>query len=347
MRLERPVRRFWEFEVKILFICKKRQLYGQPTYALGSSGLFNSTRFVAEALGADLVEVVDNNDIDREVTKAKADAVVIEALWVVPEKFHILKKLHPKVRWFIHLHSDIPFLAIEGMAFDWLNKYVLQGVGILANCKNAFSALKEVLGEDHVVYLPNIYPSKGLRSEAFQEIRSTTQVHVGCFGAIRSMKNQVTQAIAAIKFAREIGKVLVFHINAGRIETEGGNVIKNLRALFEGRTDAMLIEHPWMTHEQFIKLLKCMDIGLQVSLSETFNHVTADMVSVGLPVVVSNQVPWISGLSVADCASVDDIEKKMWRAYWWRTIVDDNQVRLWFYSRKARKLWHHWADSLN
>src|ERR1700733_12166807 len=112
---------------KILFLCKINECYGfqQYSYSRKSSGLFNSTQFVSSALNAagfnsKVVDVIDNNDIDREVSLFKPDIVVIEALWVVPSKFDVLKKLHPNVHWFVHLHSHIPFLSIEGIAIEWL-----------------------------------------------------------------------------------------------------------------------------------------------------------------------------------------------------------------------------------
>ena len=66
----------------ILFILKKREGYW-GNYSL-SSGLLNSCAFVVEMLNrhgvaAHLVEVHDNNDIDREVTKHRPHHVVIEA----------------------------------------------------------------------------------------------------------------------------------------------------------------------------------------------------------------------------------------------------------------------------
>ena len=109
---------------KILFILKKRNeswgCYGNGSAQGGyPSGLLNSATFVKDMLNdlgfvAELVEVVDNDCIDREVTKARPDIVIIEALWVVPPKFSVLAKLHPKVKWVIRNHSEIPFLSMEG-----------------------------------------------------------------------------------------------------------------------------------------------------------------------------------------------------------------------------------------
>jgi hypothetical protein len=75
---------------------------------------------VANGVDSTIIEVIDNNGIDREVTKYKPTHVIIEALWVIPSKFEILTKLHPNVKWIIRLHSEIPFLANEGIAMEWM-----------------------------------------------------------------------------------------------------------------------------------------------------------------------------------------------------------------------------------
>src|SRR5574339_131410 len=108
---------------RVLFICKIRSSFYGPSF-----GLINSCRFIANALEANdikakVVSVVDNSDIDREVHKFKPTHVFIEALWVVPSKFEELIPLHPKIKWFVRIHSKVPFLANEGMAMHWLREY--------------------------------------------------------------------------------------------------------------------------------------------------------------------------------------------------------------------------------
>src|SRR5688500_11649943 len=107
---------------RILFILKARDATNTYGYSCGlSTGLLNSATFVQDMLDSNgfttkLVVVIDNNDIDREVTAFRPTHVIIEALWVVPSKFQILKKLHPSVKWIVRLHSEAPFLANEGIA---------------------------------------------------------------------------------------------------------------------------------------------------------------------------------------------------------------------------------------
>ena len=53
--------------------------------------------------------------------------------------------------------------------------------------------------------------------------------------------------------------------------------------------------------------MKDVDIGLQVSLSETFNIVAADLVSNNIPVVGSHEISWLSRFFKADPNSSSDI----------------------------------------
>jgi hypothetical protein len=140
-------------------------------------------------------------------------------------------------------------------------------------------------------------------------------LNIGCFGAVRPMKNQLTQAIAAIKFARLKNKKLRFYINATRTETGGEAVLKNIRSLFAAEPDAELIECVWYSHYDFLILLQSMDIGMQVSMSETFNVVSADYITVGLPVVVSPEIKWVTRLCQAKTESVEDIVRVMDRVW--------------------------------
>lgn len=328
--------------MRIQFILKKNEVYSFVSYTRRSSGLWNSTKFIVEALkergvDAEIVEVVDNNCIDREVTRFKPDLVVIEALWVVPEKFDVLRRLHPSVRWHCHLHSDIPFLALEGIAMDWIKRYPEHGVGLIANSYESYRALRAIVGKRHIAHLPNVYRSR--RIQAFPKERRCV-LNVACLGAIRPMKNQLLQALAAIKYARQTDRTLHFFVNATRVETGGEPVLKNLRQLFAETPNAHLIELPWMEREHMIVLLnRDIDIGMQVSLTETFNVVTADYVSAGIPVVVSKEVKWASRWSHALDNSIDDIVAKMHRAESFRGIIDLNQWLLKRSQKRAEEMW--------
>lgn len=343
---------------RVLFILKLRDEYGYSYGGGISSGLYNSARFVVEMLErsgieAKLVQVVDNNDIDREVAQYAPSHVVIEALWVVPEKFDILVRLHPTVRWIVRNHSEIPFLAQEGVALDWYARYVRHPhVAIASNSRRGFSELLNYIaqtwfeGENvgdflhhKVLYLPNYYPA---RQPGWNPRGGQHTFHAGCFGAIRVLKNQLLQAMAAGNFAASRKKQLVFHLTAGGTnDWQANSIVRNLQAYCD-HTGNLLVIHAWKNHADFLKLVATMDVVMQVSFSETFDIVAADAVSLGVPVVVSREIQWASVLAQVNTTNAEAIATKidLVTEPFTRAIISNfNRRGLEHYSHESREVW--------
>ena len=328
---------------KPLFILKKRNIYSDGNYSTVNSGLYNSATFVNDMLvknGVDstLVQVVDNNEIDKYCTIHKPDIVIIEAIWVVPSKFEVLQKLHPKVTWVIRLHSELPFLANEGVAIEWLKEYVkYDNVLIGSNSEYLIEALEPLL-KTNMVYMPNYY--KVTNKEIVKKKLDKKIINIGIFGAIRPMKNTLTQAIAAINYADMENKKLILHVNSARVEQKGDNALKNLRALF---TDSKheLVEHGWLAHGEFVKLVGTMDMCLQISLSETYNIVAADAINQDVPVVTSDEIPFVNYFSNVssnkDVVNIVDMIK--FNLFFKNILTKFNKFLLSLDSKKAEKVW--------
>jgi glycosyltransferase involved in cell wall biosynthesis len=307
--------KFWRSR-KILFIGKTRQVYGVTCPQSASTGLCESVAYLVRMLtarhvAASAVFVVDNNDIDRVVTQVRPTVVVIEALWVVPQKFEVLRKRHPGVTWIVRLHSELPFLSGEGVALEWLHEY-MQHPGVLVGCNSDRLAddLRQILPQDRVLYLPNHYPLP--QDMVPKPVRPKVgRIQIASFGAIRPLKNQLAQAVAALEFGHQVGNAIDFHINALRVEGGGEPVLRNLRSLFAGSGMHRLIEHPWLSSSNFTALVRSMDMGMQVSLSETFNLVTADFVGQGVPVVGSEEIRWLPLCFKTDPHSSQAISAKL------------------------------------
>jgi hypothetical protein len=329
---------------KLLFILKKRSKYGV------SYGLVNSCHFIQDALSqygieSKVVEVVDNNDIDKEVTQFQPTHVLIEALWVVPSKFDTLIKLHPKVKWIVRLHSQVPFLGTEGVAFEWLRGYheltkKHKTFSIASNNSRFVEDIRGSLGYD-LQYLPNIYLGEKMKKKFIED----DSVHIGCFGAIRPFKNHLEQALGAMNFANRVGKRLHFHINASRFENVGDAILKNLRSMFDG-SPYHLVEHDWVTHEQFLDLVRQMDLGLQVSFTETFNIVAADFVVNNIPVVGSPEIDWLFAAYQANPTDSFDISDRLLFAWKMRKFNFQyfNQYGLDKFNYQAIKVWQSYLS---
>jgi hypothetical protein len=342
---------------RALFILKRREDYSTDmpnftTYTV-STGMFNSATFVSDMLiesgiTSEVITVIDNNEIDKEVTRFKPTHVFVEGYWVVPEKFDVLIPLHPTVKWFVRCHSEISFLAQEGIAIDWTYKYLLRGVGVAGNSHRINRELRVMAKasptlnltdeqvEDLIPLLTNYYPVSAHTTHHIRELRDV--VDVGCFGAFRPLKNHMIQAVSAIDFAERRGLSLNFHVNSGRIELFGENSLKNLKALFNNLPQHKLIEHPWASHEDFLELINEMDICLQVSFTETFNIVTADAVDVGVPVVVSSEISWAHA-PYADPTSSTDITENMNYVLSQHGLIRKNREKLREYSLETKMRW--------
>jgi len=340
---------------KILFILKRREDYNSILHSkIGlSTGLYNSSKFIDDMLNSSNINsklsvVIDNDSIDREVSEYKPTHVIIEALWVVPTKFDILQKLHPDVKWIIRLHSETPFLAGEGIAMDWIGDYLrYRNVMIACNAPRIFNEVKhyakminDKFFADKVIYLPNYYPIE----RNYKDYDNDDIINISCFGAIRPLKNHLLQALSAIQFADEIGKKLRFHINDGRIEMQGKPVKDNVKSLFQHIEESghVLINHSWLNRDDFLQICSMMDIGLQVSLTETFNIVGADHIQVGVPVILTNnEMPWSNSFfDVKVPTNSKEIVEKLHQTHKYPLEnVSEHQTSLINYINISKQIW--------
>lgn len=298
--------------MKVLFLLKKNHDYSYNHHT-AKSGLSNSALLTAESLHEKFdVEykvstVVDANSIDKELFHYKPDYCVIEALFVTPLKLQEIQSLHSGVIFIIRIHSKISFLASEGIALEWIKEYV--------NIDNTYLAFnnKETASDFNKIgipayYLPNIYYFNIYHEKCRPHKHEV--VKIGCFGAIRPLKNQLFQAVAAIEYAKKNKVGMEFHINSGRPEQGGESVLKNIRNLF-ANTHYRLVEHTWYSRKEFLEVIKQMDIGLQLSFTESFNIVAADFVSQHTPIIVSEDIDWMPESLQSSSRSIPDVVSKI------------------------------------
>lgn len=345
--------------ITALFVLKRREDYScDPSYS-GSyqiaTGMWNSAQFVVDAITedgnitADIEMVQDANSIDAIVTSTDPAVVFIEGLWVTPEKFTELMALsrHAGRTWIVRVHSEIPFLASEGIAMNWIAKYLEQGVLVACNAVRArdqIAAYARAMGYDEneiaalLPYLPNCYPTD-FEPEQSTDLVSKSTLDIACFGAFRPLKNHLQQAICAVNFARENGKNLRFHIN-DRCDAGGVGPARNVHDFFANLpAQYELVEHGWESHEQFLASLSNIDILMQVSFSETFNIVAADATFVGKPVVVSDEISWAYPL-YADPTDHMQLEQVLQLAYLQPMFyVQQSRKRLESFATQSASIW--------
>lgn len=334
---------------RILFLLKENMDSGGNITGIAKSGLLNSVRLLARALEFFKIikeyaikVCVDANQIDREVTMFRPDVCFIEAIWVTEEKLREIQRLHPKVIFVIRVHSNIPFLAMEGVAFDRLfGYYHIPNVLVSFNNYNTDVYCKTIFNS---YYLPNVYFSED-RTPFEKEVFAKQWVDIGCFGSIRPFKNQLLQAVAAVNWGSANNVTIHFHINSARVEQAGDNPLKNLRSLFEHSTHK-LIEHPWMSHRDFLKIVSNLDIGLQASLTESFNIVSADFVSENVPIIVSHDISWMPKSLQIEATDAKALEEKIDKVLGNKNrFIREQKRALGEYNAESLKVWKKFLDS--
>lgn len=322
----------------VLFIIKKFQSYGD--YNHGHNSLKTATTFIVDMLKreghkARLVEAVDENSIQAFIAELDPTTVILEAIWVTPRKMEWLKKQFPNVRFVVRVNSEVPFLAQEGCGVEFLSAFMMLGVDIAFNSSYAQDDFK-ILGDS--IFLPNYYPMQRLR---FDRPPHPNHVNVGCFGALRILKNQTEQAFAAARWAKHLGKHLHFHMNDAPDSIEVNAIKKSIKAVIDN-TDGRLVLHPWLPHDEFLELVESMDICLQVSISESFNICASDAISLGVPLVGSDAIRWLPARSKARFDSSQSIVEAMKLAD--KTGIIMNHLALEEYLKHSKMVWDEWLS---
>lgn len=249
------------------------------------SGLSVCIKNESDGSGAMIGRWINPDDVVKLVKKHKPTAIVFEGFKPTEQMIRAVR-VTSKAGIYIRIHSNIPFLTQERGFFAFLDVYRRLGATVIYNDDRAFEALKDYCPSK---YLPNIYNVSFLEPIKRPE-RDT--LDVASFGSIRPLKNQVTQALAAILLANKLEKKLQFHVNLDRCEG-GQKEAAAIHQLFSMALGHRLVSVPWMEHGAFLTYMnRHIDLGLQVSLTESFNITSADYTAAGIPMVVSNEVRW-------------------------------------------------------
>jgi glycosyltransferase involved in cell wall biosynthesis len=220
--------------------------------------------------------------------------VIIEAPWIPTAKMEAIAWRFPRVRFVLRCHSQIGFLQVEAGAVKlFLEAAKLQDGSLnftVSGNSGRFCDFVEKTYHYDCLLLPNLYDTdrKNRRPPGF---RNTNKVRIGSFGAIRLLKNHATAAAAALIIARKKRLDLEFHLSVNR-EEHGKGVLQMIRNMFTGLNWATLVEVPWKPWPDFRNYIGTMDLCMQLSHTETFNIVSADAASEGVPSVVSEAIDW-------------------------------------------------------
>ncbi|WP_394849643.1 hypothetical protein LZC95_19600 [Pendulispora brunnea] len=219
---------------------------------------------------------------------------IIEAPWLSAAETATLCHEFPDTHFLVRTHSNLGFLQVESGAITIIKELLLLQEGVLnltvsANSQRLTHFIERTY-QGKCLYLPNLYDTERVsRKRDFPSQHRL--IRIGSWGAQRLMKNHTTAAAAAMLVAKSRASDLEFWVSTDR-EEFGRGIMASLRAMFKGLHWAKLVEHPWEDWAAFRRTVGYMDLNIQVSMSETFNIVSADSVAEGVPCVVSPMIEW-------------------------------------------------------
>lgn len=309
-----------------LILEKVNHRFQRITNSRDASGLSVCIKLIKQSIkGIEHVVVDTTEHAISAISRFKPSKVIIQAIWCSEGDLKKMITLFPKTKFYIHIHSNIPFLASEGFSIHRIHEAINAGAQVIFNDIRATDIFK------NSIYLPNIYTPKTVRVEK----QGGDYINIICGGSIRLMKDHLSQAMASILYAERLGKKVRFYCNMSR--SEGGDELKmNLLSLFRYKKGHEIVSIPWMSHLEFIKYCAGMDMGLQVSMSESFNIVAADYVSAGIPMVVSNEIGWADARCWASSGDPSGIADVMTFAH---KYVERNRQSLLDHSNAAIEKW--------
>ena len=261
---------------------------------------------------ADVVAVNDANDVRKWLSKHAPTHLAIQGLWLTAEEQTELCTDFPDVHFVVRCHSQIGFLQVEPRAIRILRDLMRLQEGLLnLSVSSNTHRLRHFVEHSYhtkILYLPNLYDMERSHIKR-DEPHSHRLLRISSFGAHRLLKNHTTALAAAMLMARRRQSDLEFYVNAGRQEgphAREGSVLQSLRAISTGVPWLKLVEVPWGEHASFRHHVAHMDLCMQVSFTETFNIVTCDAISEGVPSVVGPAIEWAPDSWKTD---TDDAEK--------------------------------------
>jgi glycosyltransferase involved in cell wall biosynthesis len=279
---------------EVLVVSRARP--GMPDRGLGVNSDHTAGELARLGIPAAGVQVLDVAEVPPLLAACPTVRVVLlQALWGDLDTMRGLAERHPAVCFLVRCHSNIGFLQCDpgivavfrGIAGAGLPNLGIAGVS--ARFAEVFARGLDL----PCLHLPNLY-APDPPSEAREPDDGIRPVRVGSFGATRVQKHHHTAAAAALLLARKIRRPVEFHINDGRAEGGETNGVKvTIRDLLHNVPGVRLVEHLWMPAGAFRRLAGTMDLGVQLSSTETFNIVTADLAAAGVPSVVSAAIEWM------------------------------------------------------
>jgi hypothetical protein len=268
--------------------------------------------------------------------------VVISAPWLKTEEVELLASERPEIVFAVECHSSWPFLQADPDAIARMRETIdlergSHNVFLAGNSLKLTQPASEIFGTS-VVFLPNLYDLSDAPPAHRRPWRDGDTLHIGLFGAMRTLKNVIGGAAAALDLAARLRVPTKLYLSASRDDHSLESIA--LRQLTENVDHFEVIRASWRRAPAFKSLVARMDLLIQVSFSESFNMVTADGVAVNVPSVVSPAIDWTPRHWQANPDDVRDIVRVAEQLLHDRNAAREGREALEHYVSAGLRHWH-------
>ena len=237
--------------------------------------------------------------------------VVIAAAWLPELPLGHLVCKFPKIEFAVNIHSNVGFLQADARGVELLGKYIhlqkeLLNFRVSGNSRQFVDWLSEAYRTE-AQFLPNLYALDSSVPTA-RPLYNGGVLKIGAFGAARPLKNFMTAAGAAIVIAKQLHVPVEFWMNGGRRE-DAGCIEHAIETLCRTSHSVTLKILNWQAWPDFLDLIETLHLMIQMSYTESFNLVTADGISCGVPSVVSKAINWVPERWIAHSDDALDVAR--------------------------------------
>jgi hypothetical protein len=288
--------------VRVALVCRDFTGGSLSHVGLRISADYTAKTLQQHGIWAEAWSLKSAEDLVKKLRKAHESAVndcevrpshvVISAPWIPSAEVAAMAYEFPNIMFAVTSHSSVGFLSADPSAIKIMREIadlqmMCHNVFVAGNSQKFVSWATDTWGV-HATWLPNLYCT----SENFNHHRKWNGglLRLGIFGANRPLKNAISGAAAAAELATKLGTPIELYLSSGR--NEGGS-FKAIDEITSGIPNLKIIHTGWLSWPAFRRLLRTIDLVFQVSYTESFNVVTADAISEGVPVVVSEAIDWV------------------------------------------------------
>ena len=289
--------------VKCIFTYKNFALNkGISHIGLGVAAVNNAKMLRAIGVRAEVKALNSQIHLRQVLNLAKSAGdpythVVISAPWIQTDKLAQCAQMFPETQFAVNCHSNVAFLSVDPNAVALMR----QGMALERETHNfhvagnswAFCQWMQRAYDGPCMYLPNMYYLSGGERVSRPLWRDTGgTLRFGMFGATRILKNFPGGAAAAIQVGRELGVPIEIWVNSKR-EDGPASTLNTVRQMVDGLPGVTLNYAPWAPWAAFRTTVAHMHACISPSFTESFNMVSADAISVGVPSAVSYAIDWV------------------------------------------------------